>query len=346
MFTKARLTLTAWYLLIIMLISIFFSAIIYRVITQEVERFASMQRTRIERRIQDQVFFPGPPSVNLHTQISMLDPDLVGETKKRVLLILIIINGGIAIIAGGLGYVLSGKTLQPIALMLEEQHRFISDASHELRTPLAGLKSNIEVTLRNNKLSLQEAKTALVESLDDVNNLTQLSNNLLFLSSMESQDSKNSFSTISTSNLITNAIRSVSALAKQKKIRITKNIEDVSFQGNLQNLQDLCITLFDNAIKYSHQNGSITISCTETPKDLVIQVQDHGIGISEKDLPYIYDRFYRANTARSKQGTNGYGLGLAIAKRIVNRHHGTITVESRLNKGTTFSITLPKQQPG
>ena len=345
MFTKARLILTAWYLFIIMLISVFFSVIIYRVLTQEVERFGALQRTRIERRIQDQLIIPELPPPDLHRQISTLDPDLINETKQRILFTLIFINGSIVIIAGALGYILSGKTLKPIATMMEEQHRFVSDASHELRTPLTALKSNLEVNLRNTKLSLEEAKQTLRESVEDADNLERLSDKLLSLSQFESNYHKTDFSSVNTADVIRYAVRAITPLADKKHIRILSHAEPVTIIGNMHDLQDLCITLLDNAIKYSHERSTASIRSTGTQKELMIAVTDHGIGIAKQDIPHIFDRFFRADAARSTANSKGYGLGLAIAKRIIDGHHGTIRVESVLRKGSTFTITLPKHQP-
>src|SRR3989344_3853916 len=129
MFKSARLTLTAWYLAIIMVISIAFSLMIYRVLLIEVIRFERAQRVRIERRMQ---FFNSPIPVSL---------ELIEEIKQRLIFRLFMVNIGIMVISGGLGYFLAGRTLKPIKEMVDEQNRFISDASHELRTPLTSLKS-------------------------------------------------------------------------------------------------------------------------------------------------------------------------------------------------------------
>lgn len=344
MFRNARIKLTAWYLLIIMTVSVFFSVVIYQVLSQEVERFAMMQRTRIERRLQDQVIITQLPPPNLHQQIAILDPDLVGETKQRIFFTLIFINGSIALLAGALGYVLSGKTLKPIALMLEEQHRFISDASHELRTPLTALKSNLEVTLRNTRLTSAEAKKTLRESLEDTGNLERLSDKLLVLSQLESRRHETHVASLSIPDVINRAVHAVAPLAQRKQVRIVKNLKNITMEGDAHDIVDLCITLLDNAIKYSHEKGIVNIETTHTKKELCITVVDHGIGIPKKDLPHIFDRFFRADAARSTSKRNGYGLGLAIAKRIVESHHGTLAAESSVDNGSTFTVILPKKQ--
>ncbi len=184
MFERTRLKLTAWYLLIIMFVSISFSFIIYKVSTNEFERFAKKQKSRIEYRMQN--FNPPPPPITL-------DPDLIVEVKKRILFLLAEINLFILITAGGLGYVLAGRTLKPIAAMVEEQNRFISDASHELRTPLTALKTSMEVNLRDKNLTLESAKKILNHNIEQVDKLQTLSDNLLELAGNENNNNHNYF---------------------------------------------------------------------------------------------------------------------------------------------------------
>src|SRR3990167_5772072 len=169
MFSKARFKLTVWYLLIIMLISTGFSGVIYKVLTAELDRFSHMQRLRIESRvrsIQPRIF---------------VDPDLAEETKQRLIVFLLIINSGILFVSGILAYFLAGKTLRPIKEMVDEQNRFISDASHELRTPLTSIKTAMEVSLRDKNLTLKDSKKLIGESIDEVNKLQLLSDELLQL---------------------------------------------------------------------------------------------------------------------------------------------------------------------
>src|SRR6185436_14395290 len=171
MFKSARIKLTLWYLLILMTISLGFSLSIFKLITNEIDRFVIAQRTRIQRRFNENNF-PPPP---------ILEPEFVSEIENHVAVILITLNGFILITSGGLAYFLAGKTLAPIQEMVDEQNRFISDASHEFRTPLTSLKSSIEVFLRDKKPSLLEAKELMKDSLYEVNRLEKLSSSLLEL---------------------------------------------------------------------------------------------------------------------------------------------------------------------
>jgi len=334
MFNSARLKLTAWYLLIIMFISVSFSAMIYQASKLELARFERMQRVRIERRLQDREFswgFPVPP----------IDPELITETQNRLLFILVIINAGILGIAGGTGYFLAGKTLKPIKEMVEEQNRFISDASHELRTPLTALKTAFEVSLRDRKFDLKEAKKLIACGLEDVNKLKSLSDSLLRLTQYQKPDGNYTFGKVSLEQIVSEAIRRIEPLAKQKRIKLLNKTKECEFKGDHYALVDSLLILLDNAVKYSPENKKIIVTSANIDGFLLIEVKDEGFGIAPKDLPHIFDRFYRADSARSKETVGGYGLGLSIAQKIIQAHRGTISAKSTLNKGTTFVVKLP-----
>ena len=329
MFNRARLKLTAWYLLIIMFISVAFSGVIYEGISNEAERFARAQELRFERS------FPFPSVINYDWQ------DLINETKQRAIIMLAVINGTILVVAGGLSYFLAGKTLRPIREMLDEQNRFISDASHEFRTPLTSLKTTMEVSLRDKNLKLDDARSLITDSVGEVNKLQLLSDELLQLTQYHKPNGNTMLEMLLLSKIVREAIRKVEPLARQKEITIKSQIKDEKVYGNKYGLVDLLVILLDNAIKYSPSPTTVIVKSVKNDGSVTITVSDKGIGIAEKDLPHIFDRFYRADTARSRPKSGGYGLGLSIAKKIVDMHHGMINVESRLKKGTTFIIKLP-----
>lgn len=333
MFHSARIKLTAWYLLIIMMVSIAFSAVIYRVLTREVERFARAQRIRIEHRINDDPF--APPNLDF------FDPELVSETAHRILIALVMVNASILVLSGGLAYLLAGRTLTPIAAMVDEQNQFISDASHELRTPLTSLKSAMEVNLRDKNLTLSQAKKIMEENITEVNSLQSLSDNLLQLAQYQTPNGHTTFVPVDMAKIIKGAVGKVTPIATEKHITIVTLLKPGTIEANEYSMMDLLVILLDNAIKYSKENSSISIGTVKKDRYWTITVQDHGIGIAPHDLPHIFDRFYRADSARSKSGTNGYGLGLAIAKQITDTHNGTINAASTSQKGTTIQVTIP-----
>ena len=342
MFQSARLKLTGWYLIIIMLISLSFSVVIYRVLTSEVYRFSSLQRTRIEQRLLNQGLLPPGTNISLPPPPGEIDSDLMMEVEYRLILRLVIVNGIILVISGGLGYMLAGRTLKPIAEMVDEQNRFISDASHELRTPLTALKSSIEVNLRDKKMSLNEARQVLKENVTQVNKLQTLSDSLLELTQYQSPGNHIPHTSVLIEDVIDKAVERITPLAKAKQITVDRTVPHIKIIGNKENLSDLFVILLDNAIKYSNTGTKIVIGAKNTDGHINIWVKDHGMGIASKDLPHIFDRFYRADSARGRAEEGGYGLGLSIAKKIVDAHHGTIAVISKPNAGTTFTIKLPR----
>lgn len=344
MFGKARLKLTAWYLLIIMLISIGFSAVIYKVLTVELDRFSHLQRLRIERRLSGEGLTPFESRFRNTPPRVLADPELVEETKRRLIFFLAIVNGGILVVSGGLAYFLAGKTLKPIKDMVDEQNQFISDASHELKTPLTSLKSAMEVHLRDKHLNLADAKNLIKENIEEVNKLQSLSEGLLRLASYQKPNNQVRFETVSLASIIGRSIQRVKSQTIKKKIALKDKSQNFEFEADQYALSDLLVILLDNAVKYSQKGKSVTITSKKTDGSILITVSDQGTGIREKDLPHIFDRFWRADLARSKDETSGFGLGLSIAKKIVESHHGEITVESKLGKGSNFTVRLPVRQ--
>jgi len=305
MFQTARVKLTAWYLTIIMVISLAFSLTVFNRFHRELGRF-------------DRRFF-GPPH-----------PAIIMEIRERLVLTLVMINGVILVVAGGLGYFLAGKTLEPIRAMVDEQNRFISDASHELKTPITSLKTAFEVYLRRKK------STLIKDSLTEVNKLQNLTENLLRLTYHQPQK----LAAVALGVVLVQAVRQIKPLAQAKKIKILAPKTKLKIKGNQEQLRELLVILLDNAVKYSPANSLVKITAEKTDGRVIISVIDRGIGIVAKDLPHIFDRFYRADSARTRFGEGGYGLGLAIAKKIVADNRGEIKVSSRPGQGTVFQLTF------
>lgn len=319
-----------------MLVSISFSAIIFQMLNDELDRFAHQHRIRIEQGIKEQ-YVPIPKNVLKKTPLSPpeFDPELLGETKNRILIILGIINGVILIVSGGLGYILAGKTLKPIKIMVDEQNRFVSDASHELRTPLTSLKLAMEVFLRDKHSNLTEAKDLIASSIGEVDRLHYLSENLLELSKYQHNQKNILIEKVSLSDIIDEAIDKVTPQLVKKQIEVVFEKNNQEVKVNKQEVADLLVILLDNAIKYSENKSKICINVKNFTKHIDLHIVDQGIGIAKPDLPYIFDRFYRADSARVK---GGYGLGLSIAKKIATKNKVLLMVESTLNKGSDFTV--------
>lgn len=345
MFHSARLTLTAWYLLIIMAISIAFSTFIYLGAAREFDRILKLDRYRLEHP-RDPVHFHLLPNGMLEAESlpplpPLADPAVINDAKIRVFIALFGVNTVILILSALAGYFLAGQTLKPIQEMIDEQHRFITDASHELNTPLTSLKTTIEVNLRNKQLSLSTAKNVLESNLEEVNNLQALSTELIKLTQYEKPNGNFYMTNLLLSVLINSAIEKVSAMATQKQITISAKIPKAIIFGDQKSLTEVFVILLDNAIKYSSAKKTVFISAKKIDGKIEIAIQDQGNGIPTEDLPYIFDRFFRVDKSRTKQQTPGYGLGLSIAKRIIILHSGTIGVISTLRRGTTFTVFLP-----
>ena len=330
LFHSARIKLTAWYLAIIMAISVSFSAFIYISVTSEFhDRLAN-----IERRYQLRSFgFVPPPG-----QVEIFFEDLEAS-RSRFLLILFYTNSAIFTFSAIAGYFLAGKTLAPIEKVLEEQKRFVADASHEFRTPLTSLQTSIEVALRDKGLNLKDAKNILKDSLSDVHNMTNLSDYLLGLARF--QNNTLTITTVNIRDVVKKVGRQINPIAKSKKVLLTIKSKSVTLKANEESLEKLIRILLDNAIKYTPKNGKVWLNTEKANKNLLIKVKDNGIGISKNDLPHIFERFYRVDLSRSKEQIPGFGLGLSMVKEIVGLHKGSISVKSKLGKGSTFIVKLP-----
>jgi len=339
MFENARLKLTAWYLVIIMTISVLFSFTIYSSINSELTRFERMQ-IKLQEDIREGETLPLPPAGGRFIHIGRPDPKFIQASRNRLIMELGIINLSILFLSGAAGYFLAGRTLRPIKKMVDEQKRFITDASHELRTPITALRSEIEVALRNKSLSLPDAKKLLVSNLEEVVSLQSLSDNLLELAQNGKLIDPKEMKEVSLLTVVKAAIKKVQPLAGKKKISITNLVKERKMQGISQQLTEVFVILLDNAIKYSPEKSTITIVSKGKDKNVTVSVIDEGIGIDPQDLPHIFERFYRASKSRDKRYIAGYGLGLSIAKKIVEAHHGTILVESKIDKGTTFKLVF------
>lgn len=333
MFESARLKLTAWYLLIIMLISGFFSVAFYHAATQEVQIIID----RIEyaqERMRDE--FPSmPPRFRDVPPFTLEELEAV---KSRIMVSLILLNGFILIVAGGVCYFLAGRTLRPIQIMVDEQKQFISNASHELRTPIATMRAEMEASLLEKTIPDNRARELINSNLEEVTTLQNLTNNLLQLAQIHNMQSKQFLEKVTLVDIVATAKKNVQHKAKRKDITIAINVEKFSLFGNKQKLEEVFIILLDNAIKYSPEKSTVSISARKSNRQIIVSVSDAGIGISREDLPHIFERFYRADKSRNEEG---YGLGLSIAKKIVEAHNGSITVKSKEKKGTTFIVTLP-----
>ena len=350
-FQSARVRLTAWYLVIIMLVSLFFSLMIYLGVSREFERGFRRAELRLHaeelgvllpRRFSIQPEDLRPELRGLQPRIFFIE-DLV-DARKGILIRLMMINGVILVVSAAASYLMAGRTLAPLEKSMEEQKRFVADASHELRTPLTALKTSIEVALREKNISESQARGILKDSLGDVDKLSHLSTQLLHLSRLQ-QGAPLKVSTVDIAQVVRDAVKKMTPLAKQKKIVIRNKVTAGSIKAEPGQIEEMLTIFLDNAIKFTPDKGTITLQSSTEKKNLILTIRDTGIGIPEKHLPKIFDRFYRADSARAKGTIDGFGLGLSLAKQIIEAHGGSVRVESTVGKGTMFTIRVPRKQP-
>jgi heavy metal sensor kinase len=217
--------------------------------------------------------------------------------------------------------------------------KFTSDASHELRTPLTILQGELEIALHSQKTPAQY-EDIIISALEEVARLTNVVETLLDLSRAESGQVKMNLTEGSLTKLLIDMSEDAEILAESRGVNVTSEIEpDVNLPFDSARMHQAILNIVDNAIKYTKKGGNVLIQLIKTKDNAEIIISDTGNGIPADDLPYIFDRLYRVDKARSSN-IFGVGLGLAIVKWIIEGHNGKISVESEVNKGTKFTIRL------
>ena len=218
--------------------------------------------------------------------------------------------------------------------------RFTADASHELRTPLALMRTTTEVSLRTSSTpsEYREAQTQILEELEKTSGMVE---KLMLLTRADAGVDTLKRSSINLADILHEVCKQGRTLAEAKQIRFREEITKtpVMMEGDSDAIRRLFLILIDNAVKYTLPKGSITVSLTNGRESVVAEVRDTGIGIAPEDLPCIFDRFYRADKARSREFA-GIGLGLSIARWEAEAHDGSIEVESEPGKGSVFRVRL------
>jgi signal transduction histidine kinase len=274
-------------------------------------------------------------AMTLNKQLSQ-QVEIVRMGLIRYLLLL----NAVALIGGALfSYYLARRSLKPMEEAMDAQTRFASDASHELRTPLTAIIARNEVALRKPKLTLSEAKQVMKNNIDQAVKLEHLSDGLLRLSRGDNKHLKRQV--ISLADITTEAINRVIAPAQAKGIKLNDSVNDTKVYGDLDSLVQIVAILLDNAIKYSDHGKTIYMDGGSEGRYAMLSIRDEGPGIRATDLPHIFDRFFRADYSRAKQGEHGYGLGLSIAKKLTEQNRGKLTAESVLDEGSTFTLYMP-----
>ncbi|HHT7237228.1 MULTISPECIES: sensor histidine kinase [Bacillus] len=265
------------------------------------------------------------------------------EMLNTLFLILVIGCSVGSLCAIGIGFFLAGRALIPIQNSWEKQQRFVSDASHELRTPLAVIQSKTDVLFQSPSATIEEKAMDISTISKECRRLSKLVSNLLLLARSDSNQIEVDKKTFKLDKLLEEIVDPYKEIASyQEKEMILKVEHDILFMGDRERIHQMMVILLDNAMKYTNEGGHIQIDCTQTNSSIRIQVRDDGIGVTEEDIPKLFDRFYQGDKARST--SEGAGLGLSIANWIVEKHYGKISVESKLGEGTCFEVIFPKNQ--
>jgi signal transduction histidine kinase len=235
--------------------------------------------------------------------------------------------------------------LDGISHSYKREQQFVSDASHELRTPIAVIKGYAALLKRWGKDDPEVLNESIDAIVGEVESMQSLVESLLFIARQERGTLEMEYDEFSLSNLV-QEIQRDTELIDDKHTLIFEIKPSIDQFGSIDKLKQAFRILVDNSIKYTPDDGIIQVELKNTEKHNIFSVSDTGIGISEEDLPHVFDRFYRADKSRTKYSESsqgGTGLGLSIAKIIIEQHHGRILVESKLNVGTKFSVFLPKR---
>jgi len=260
---------------------------------------------------------------------------------ESLLYVVVLVNLVSLLIALAVGWFLAKKALVPIQISWEKQQQFIADASHELRTPLAAIMLNLERLFRHPDHTIEQESEKIMIGLQEAKRLNKLVSDLLTLARSDSNELQIMQERFRVDEVAERCAQVFSHLAVAKGVSLETAIEaPLEMVGDEERIHQLLVILLDNALKYTGKDGRIFVSCRREGQRVAIAVKDTGIGIPAKDLPFVFDRFYRVDKMRSKT-PEGTGLGLSIAKWIVDAHQGKIQVASEEGVGTTVLVTLP-----
>lgn len=236
---------------------------------------------------------------------------------------------------------LADRALIPIKRSWQRQQDFVADASHELRTPLTVIQTSLELVRGNPQETVEDQSKWLENIQIETKRMSKLVDDLLFLARADSNQQPLDMKNFNLSSMLQSTLESLEAIASRQDINFKASIEEIPiFYGDESRLRQLIVILLDNALKHTPAKGIIRLNAVNTVNSVEITVTDTGEGIEPEHLKKIFERFYRVDKARSKQ-TGGTGLGLSIADWIVNSHHGSMCVTSRIGEGTKFVVILP-----
>lgn len=243
-----------------------------------------------------------------------------------------------------LAYFLSGLALKPAKAAWQQQQQFVADASHELKTPLTVILANTDILLSHPDATVHSQQKWIENTKTEGERMKKLADNLLFLAKSDAAEqtaaTPAAHEPVNLSDAAWKALLPFESIAFEQGVELNSDIKpDITVSGNAEQLNRLIVILIDNACKYSGKNGQVTLSLTKEQGRAKLSVHNTGNPIDKADLPHIFDRFYRADKSRAQE-SGGHGLGLSIAKSIVDAHGGKLTVTSSAEHGTTFTAEI------
>ncbi|XEC97572.1 sensor histidine kinase [Paenibacillus tarimensis] len=235
----------------------------------------------------------------------------------------------------------ANRSIKPVKEAFDKQKQFVADASHELKTPLAIIGTNTDVLLANSEDTIQSQAKWIHYIKSETERMTKLTNDLLYLTEMDASRASMIHTAFSVSDAVESVILTMEAIIFEKHIGLNYEIEnDLTAFGNSEQIKQVVMILLDNAVKYTNLKGSIDITLRKQHNEILLSITNTGEGIAPEHLERIFDRFYRTDKSRARK-YGGYGLGLAIAKSIIDQHKGKIYAKSAIGEKTTFYVQLP-----
>ena len=278
------------------------------------------------------------------TLIAVIDRSDYHELIINTGILLALLFALFTIIVASLAYIVSAKILRPVATSFEKQRELIANASHELKTPLTVIATNLNV-IKSEPSSTVAENAEWIEYIDShIVRMKNLIQNMLELSKLE--QSELSKEELNLSMTCEGACLTFEATCFEKNVRLITNIQsDITVYGDKNALDRLIVILLDNAVKYCNAGGNVGVKLSADQTNVRLSVINTGTAISAEEAEHVFDRFYRADTARKNEDNQSFGLGLSIAAATVKAHDGTISCQGVEGRGTVFRVSLPIRKP-
>jgi len=280
-------------------------------------------------------------STPMGTRIAFVDRSHLQRSLRNILVIFILVTGLSLIVLFLLSLYFANKSINPIKEAFEKQKEFIANASHELKTPLTIIKTNMDVICENQEEKVKSQQKWIGFIYNQIDIMANLINDMISLARLDSLKENLVFCNFNLSNALEGVLLSFEAAFYENSIKLETDIqENVYIHGDRDSLERLITILIDNAIKNTPKNGIITVSLSAKKNNIEIIVKNTGKGIAPENMERVFERFYREDSSQTTEKSS-FGLGLAIAKSIVENHNGKIYVESEPNVYTSFIVKLP-----